>query len=114
MGILPGLPPVEGRPVHLPFDGGRMTPDAGIPPPAAVETRVRRNGCTQRPCPHQIAHRVVCGIGYPDCRQLAGAMQPRPHQRVAAIRLDPVARPFIGISDGATTTHSCPQPVSNR
>ena len=45
-----------------------------------------------RPCPHQIAHRLVGRIGYPDCRQLAGAMQLRQHQRVAAIRLDPVTR----------------------
>jgi hypothetical protein len=29
-GILPGLPPVAGKPVHLTFDGGRMTSDAGI------------------------------------------------------------------------------------
>src|SRR5262249_12367323 len=45
-----------------------------------------------RPRTHQITHRLVCGIGYPDCRQLASAMQPRQRQRVAAIRLDPVAR----------------------
>jgi hypothetical protein len=32
-----------------------------------------------RPRPHQIAHRLVCGIGYPDRRQLAGAMQLRQH-----------------------------------
>ena len=24
-GILPGLPPVAGKPVHVAFDGGRMT-----------------------------------------------------------------------------------------
>ncbi len=29
-GILPGLPPVAGKPVHLAFDGGLMTSDAGI------------------------------------------------------------------------------------
>ena len=29
-GILPGLPPVAGKPVHVAFDGGRMTSDAGI------------------------------------------------------------------------------------
>jgi hypothetical protein len=29
-GILPGLPPVAGKLVHLTFDGGRMTSDAGI------------------------------------------------------------------------------------
>jgi len=31
-GILPGLPSVMGKPVHVAFDGGRMTSDAGISP----------------------------------------------------------------------------------
>src|SRR5258708_35615318 len=30
MRILPGLPAVAGKPVHIAFDGGRMTSDAGI------------------------------------------------------------------------------------
>ena len=29
-GILPGLPAVAGKPVHLTFDGSLMTSDAGI------------------------------------------------------------------------------------
>src|SRR5215216_5182016 len=40
-GILPGLPPVAGKPVHLAFDGGRLTSDAGILLLAAVEQRLR-------------------------------------------------------------------------
>ena len=56
--ILPGLPAVAGKPVHLAFDGGQMTSDAGILLLAVVEqrvgiadrlavskTRARRNGC---------------------------------------------------------------------
>ena len=39
-GILPGLPPVAGRPVHLTFDGGLMTSDAGILLLAAVEQQL--------------------------------------------------------------------------
>jgi hypothetical protein len=39
-GILPGLPPVAGKPIHLSFDGGRMTSDAGILLLAAVEQRL--------------------------------------------------------------------------
>src|SRR5438874_13653698 len=39
-GILPGLPPVAGKPVHLTFDGGRMTSDAGILLLAAIEQRL--------------------------------------------------------------------------
>ena len=29
-GILPGLPPVAGTPVHVMFTGGLMTSDAGV------------------------------------------------------------------------------------
>ena len=39
-GILPGLPAVAGKPVHLAFDGGVMTSDAGILLLAAVEQRL--------------------------------------------------------------------------
>ena len=39
-GILPGLPSVAGKPVHVAFDGGRMTSDAGILLLAAVEQRL--------------------------------------------------------------------------
>ena len=58
-GILPGLPAVAGKPVHVAFDGGRLTSDAGILLLAAIEQRLgiadgwpiasktheRRNGC---------------------------------------------------------------------
>jgi hypothetical protein len=39
-GILPGLPAVAGKPVHVGFDGGRLTSDAGILMLAAVEQRL--------------------------------------------------------------------------
>ena len=39
-GILPGLPPVAGKPVHSTFDGGRMSSDAGILSVAAVEQQL--------------------------------------------------------------------------
>ncbi len=40
-GILPGLPAVMGKPMHVAFDGGRMTSDAGILLlAAAVERRL--------------------------------------------------------------------------
>jgi len=38
--ILPGLPSVKGKPVHVAFDGGRMTSDAGILLLAAIEQRL--------------------------------------------------------------------------
>jgi hypothetical protein len=39
-GILPGLPAVAGKPVHVTFDGGLMTSDAGILLLAAAEQRL--------------------------------------------------------------------------
>ena len=36
-GILPGFPAVAGKPVHVAFDGGRLTSDAGILLLAAFE-----------------------------------------------------------------------------
>ena len=39
-GILPGLPAVPGKPVHIGFDGGLMTSDAGILLLAGIEQRL--------------------------------------------------------------------------
>ena len=40
-GILPGLPAVAGKPVHVGFDGGRLTSDDGILLLAAIEQRLK-------------------------------------------------------------------------
>ena len=39
--FLPGLSPVRGKPVHLTFDGGRLTSDAGVLLLAEIERRLR-------------------------------------------------------------------------
>ena len=39
--IVPGLPAVRGKPVHVGFKSGGLTSDAGIPLLAAVEQRLR-------------------------------------------------------------------------
>jgi hypothetical protein len=58
-GILPGLPAVAGKPVHIGFDGGLMTSDTGYCCwrgsssgsesrrgwPIASRAHARRNGC---------------------------------------------------------------------
>ena len=72
-GILPGLPPVAGKPVHLAFDGGLMTSDAGILLLAALEQRLgiaeRLADCIEDP-------RVRTGTAYA-CRAIrGGAAQP--------------------------------------
>jgi hypothetical protein len=40
-GILPGLPAVAGKPVHVGFDDGRLTSDGGILLLAAIEQRLK-------------------------------------------------------------------------
>jgi hypothetical protein len=47
-----------------------------------------------RPRPDQVAHGLMRRIGDPDRGQRAGAMQPGQRDRVTAVGLDPVARPY--------------------
>jgi hypothetical protein len=79
-GILPGFPAVAGKPVHLTFDGGRMTSDAGILLLAAIEQRLgiadRLAECIEDPrAPEQVRHglsemiryrALLIAAGYPD------------------------------------------------
>ncbi|HNP16239.1 MAG TPA: IS1380 family transposase [Terrimesophilobacter sp.] len=51
--FLPGLSPVSGKPVHLAFDGGRLTSDAGVVLLAEIERKL------------QIAERLACCIADP-------------------------------------------------
>src|SRR3954469_19953715 len=44
-GFLPGLSPVSGKPVHVAFDGGRLSSDAGVLLLAEIE---RRLGISER------------------------------------------------------------------
>jgi hypothetical protein len=54
-GVLPGLPAVRGKPVHVAFDGGRLTSDAGILLLSAIEQRLkiaeRLAACLEDPLP---------------------------------------------------------------
>ncbi len=79
-GILPGLPAVAGKPVHLAFDGGQMTSDAGILLLAAIEQRLgiaeRLADCIEDPrAPERVRHTLaemirfralLIAAGYPD------------------------------------------------
>src|SRR4249919_730596 len=88
-GILPGLPPVASKPVHVAFDGGRMTSDAGILLLAAIEQRLglaeRLADCIEDPraaerVRHTLAEMIryrslLIAAGYPDgndCDALRG------------------------------------------
>jgi len=79
-GILPGLPAVAGKPVHIGFDGGRLTSDGGILLLAAVEQRLniaeRLAACIEdRRDPDRVVHEfaemiryraLLIAAGYPD------------------------------------------------
>ena len=79
-GILPGLPAVAGKPVHVGFDGGRLTSDGGILLLAAIEQRLqiaaRLAACLddrrdQDRVVHQFAEMIryralLIAAGYPD------------------------------------------------
>ncbi len=79
-GILPGLPAVAGKPVHVAFDGGRMTSDAGVLLLAAIDQRLgiaeRLADCIEDPrAPERVRHgpaemiryrALLIAAGYPD------------------------------------------------
>ena len=79
-GILPGLPGVRGKPVHVAFDGGRLTSDAGILLLSAIEQRLkigeRLAACLEDPRdPERVRHgltemiryhALLIAAGYPD------------------------------------------------
>src|SRR5579864_4097333 len=79
-GILPGLPAVAGKPVHVGFDGGRLTSDGGILLVAAIEQRLkiaeRLAACLEDPrdpdrVRHELAEMIryralLIAAGYPD------------------------------------------------
>jgi hypothetical protein len=99
-GILPDLPPVMGKPVHVAFDGGRMTSDTGILLLAAVEQRLgiaeRLADCIEDPrAPERVRHglaemiryrALLIAAGYPDGND-CDAMKSDPAFKMAVGRL---------------------------
>src|SRR3954470_9339100 len=78
-GILPGLPAVAGKPVHVAFDGGRLTSEAGLLQLSVVEQRLgiadRLAACIEDPrnservrhgLAEMIRYRALEAVGYPD------------------------------------------------
>jgi hypothetical protein len=115
IGILPGLPPVCGKPIHLAFDGGRLTSDAGIVLLAQIERRLgiaeRLARCIEDPrdpaaVKHSIAEMIrfralLIAAGYPDGNDCD------------ALRADPAFKLAVGRlpSSGAEL---CSQPTISR
>src|SRR5215471_11227752 len=97
-GILPGLPAVAGKPVHVGFDGGRLTSDGGILLLSAVEQRLkiaeRLAACLEDPrdadrVRHELAGMIryralLIAAGYPDGNDCD------------ALRSDPVFKMAVG------------------
>lgn len=88
-GILPGLPPVCGKPVHVAFDGGQLTSDAGVLLLGEIDRRLgiseRLARCIEDPrAPERVEHSfaemirfraIAIAAGYPDandCDTLRG------------------------------------------
>ena len=97
-GILPGLPAVAGKPLHLTFDGGQMTSDAGILLLAAVEQRVgiadRLAACIEDPrAPERVRHTLAEMIRY---RALLIAAGYPDGNDCDALRADPAFKMAVG------------------
>ncbi|HEY6794843.1 MAG TPA: IS1380 family transposase [Kineosporiaceae bacterium] len=97
--FLPGLSPVRGKPVHVAFDGGRLTADAGVLLLADVERRLaiaeRLARCIEDPrAPERVHHTLaemirfrvlLIAAGYPDAND-CGVLRPDPAFKMAVGR----------------------------
>jgi hypothetical protein len=114
-GLLPGLSPVQGKPVHVTFDGGRLTSDAGILVLAEIERRLglaeRLARCLTDPrAPERVRHglaemirfrMLLIAAGYPDANDCDG------------LRLDPAFKMAVGrLPESGESL--CSQPTMSR
>jgi DDE family transposase len=98
--FLPGLLPVGGKPVHVAFDGGRLTSDAGVLVLAEIERRLRLAErlarCIEDPrAPERVRHglaemirfrALMIAAGYPDAND-CDALRADPAFKMAVGRL---------------------------
>lgn len=113
--FLPGLSPVAGKPVHVAFDGGRLTSDAGVLVLAEIERRLgiaeRLAGCITDPrTPGRVRHglaemiryrALLIAAGYPDANDCD------------ALRDDPAFKMAVGHLP-ETGPELCSQPTMSR
>jgi Transposase DDE domain group 1 len=114
-GILAGLPAVAGKPVHVGFDGGRLTSDAGILLLSAMEQRLkiaeRLAACLEDPRdPERVRHELAGMIRY---RALLIAAGYPDGNDCDALKSDPAFKMAVGRlpESGADL---CSQPTSSR
>jgi hypothetical protein len=113
--FLPGLSPVQGKPVHVSFDGGRLTSDAGVLVLAEIERRLdlaeRLARCLSDPrAPERVHHTLaemirfrmlLIAAGYPDGNDCD------------ALRIDPAFKMAVGrLPEGGPDL--CSQPTMSR
>ena len=113
--FLPGLSPVAGKPVHVAFDGGRLTSDAGVLMPAEIERRLglaeQLARCIEDPrAPERVRHglaemirfrALLIAAGYPDANDCD------------ALRNDPAFKMAVGHLP-ETGLELCSQPTMCR
>ena len=96
--FLPGLSPVAGKPVHLAFDGGRLTSDAGVLLLAEIERKLgiaeRLARCIEDPrAPERVRHGLAEMIRY---RTLMIAASYPDGNDCDALRDDPAFKMAVG------------------
>jgi hypothetical protein len=99
-GVLPGLPAICGKPVHIAFDGGQLTSDAGVLVLAEIDRRLRISerlaGCLEdRRDPERVRHSfaemirfraLLIAAGYPDAND-CDSLRSDPAFKMAVDRL---------------------------
>src|SRR5918997_5350211 len=114
-GVLPGLPAVAGKPVHVAFDGGRLTSDAGILLLSAVEQRLgiaeRLAACLEDPRdPERVLHGLAEMIRYRALLIAAGCPD---GNDCDALRSDPAFKMAVGRLP-ESGSDLCSQPTISR
>ena len=113
--FLPGLSPVSGKPVHLAFDGGRLTSDGGVLVLAEIERRLdiaeRLAGCITDPrAPERVRHGLAEMIRF---RALLIAAGYEDANDCDALRDDPAFKMAVGRLP-ETGAELCSQPTMSR
>ena len=114
-GYLPGLSPVEGKPVHVAFDGGRLTSDAGVLVLAEIERKLgiaeRLARCIEDPRSRaRVDHTLVAMIRF---RALLIAAGYADANDCDALRSDPAFKMAVGRRP-ETVDSPCSQPTMSR
>jgi hypothetical protein len=114
-GSLPSLPAVAGKAVHVTFDGGRLTSDAGVVLLGAIERRLgiaeRLAACIKDPrTPARVRHSLADMIRY---RMLLIAAGYPDGNDCDALKADPAFKIALGLPP-ATGAPLCSQPTISR